>query len=344
MSQSPETVFFEKYEGAGNDFLVVDADLPVPNRAAFARGHCDRSTGVTHQSAPRDGADGVLFLALSETTTPPRVVMTLVQPDGSVAEMCGNGARCAAAWAANRTDETEFMLDTPAGTRHTDVDGDSVTVEMGRPCFDPGSVPLVRDEPLVDAPVEALAGTPAEGVHVTAVDTGVPHAVVFVDDVDAVDLDRLAQPIRHAEVFPEGANVTVAARADDGFHQRTFERGVEGETQACGTGAVAVVAAARRLGMLDTDESDADTCWVRVSPPGGDLHAAIPATRRALLRGPVSLSFDGSLPVDPSAEVPADRDRSAVERNFDGKPRSDGGTGLVGDNRGRRRLFGGEEE
>lgn len=307
MSQSRGTVPFEKYEGAGNDFVVVDADRPVPNRAAFAAAHCDRERGVSDPSADRAGADGVLFLALSEGTRPPRVVMTLVQPDGSVAEMCGNGARCAAAWAASRTGASEFMLDTPAGTRQASVDDDAVTVEMGRPRFGPGAVPLARDGPLVDASIESLEGTPAEGVRVTAVDTGVPHAVVFVDDVDAVDVDRLAPPIRHAEAFPEGANVTLAARDGDGFRQRTYERGVEGETRACGTGAVAVVAAATRVGLLDGGESGLfdgdqdDPRWVRVSPPGGDLQVAIPDGGRASLRGPATKSFEGDLPIVPAA-------------------------------------------
>lgn len=325
MSEPRETVFFEKYDGTGNDFLVVDAALPVPDRAAFASAHCDRETGVTRGTAGRDGADGVLFLALSEATAPPRVVMTLVQPDGSVAEMCGNGARCAAAWAAGVTDATEFVLDTPAGTRHTVVDegGERVTVEMGRPAFVPEAVPLARDDPLVDEPLESLAGTPAEGLRVTAVDTGVPHAVVFVDDVDAVDIDAVAPPIRRADCFPKGANVTFASRDGDGFRQRTYERGVEGETRACGTGAVAVVAAARRLGRLDGCGADSDERWVRVSPPGGDLRVSVPKTGFARLRGPAVKSFEGTLPVPSSAENPV---TSAGEGSFYGRTGSDGRT------------------
>lgn len=333
MSLGPDHVFFEKYDGTGNDFIVVDGELPVPNRKLFAGAHCDRNAGVTHRDATRDGADGVLFLALSEGTSPPRVIMTLVQPDGSVAEMCGNGARCAAAWAASRVDASEFMLDTPAGTRHTAVDGDTVTVEMGRPSVDPESVPLAGDEPLVDEPLPEVEGTPAEGLRVTAVDTGVPHAVVFVDDVDDVDIDEVAPPIRHADCFPEGANVTLAARDGDGFRQRTFERGVEGETQACGTGAVAVVAAAKRVGLLDDgsdteadDETDADAAdeaddgWVRVSPPGGDLSVRVPDEGFAALRGPAVKSYEGMLPVGPASERTLLRDADQPRsEGFDGQ-------------------------
>ena len=267
------SVPFEKYHGTGNDFVVVDAVRTVPDRAAFARSVCDRQRGV--------GADGVLFLALETAYRPSRVVMTLVQPDGSTAAMCGNGARCAAHWAARRSDAETVMVDTQAGTRRATVgdgeaDASEAAVEMGAPTFAPGDVPLARDDPLVEERVGDYA--------VTAVNTGVPHAVAFVDDVDDVPVERDAPEIRHADVFPEGANVTFASRAGDAaFDQRTFERGVEGETDSCGTGAVAVAAVARRLGLTDADS-------VAVSPPGGDLAVAFD-DGRATLSGPVVREF-----------------------------------------------------
>jgi diaminopimelate epimerase len=137
-----------------------------------------------------------------------------------------------------------------------------------------------------------------KGLTVTAVNTGVPHAVAFLDstaELAGVDLDTVAPPIRHAEAFPRGTNVTLAARDGDGFRQRTFERGVEGETRSCGTGAVAVVAAARRLGLVGTEE-------VRVSPPGGDLFIRVPDRGEATLRGPVVREFAGELDVVPAAK------------------------------------------
>ncbi|WP_338739528.1 diaminopimelate epimerase [Haloplanus salilacus] len=284
------TIRAEKFHGTENDFLVVPADAPVTDRAAFAATHCDRETGV---GGERTGADGVLFLDLDPTASPVRVTMTLVQPDGSVAAMCGNGARVAATWAARETGEREVVIGTPAGDRHAVVRSEGVTVEMGRPSFDPADVPLAHDAggPLID--------TPIEGLTVTALNTGVPHAVAFVDDVDEVDLDAVAPPVRHATIFPEGANVTLASRVeidDDAregapgapaaFRQRTFERGVEGETLACGTGAVALVAAAKRTGRLETDGP------VRVSPPGGDLVIVVPDDGPATLTGPVEREFD----------------------------------------------------
>jgi diaminopimelate epimerase len=291
------SVTAEKYGGTGNDFLVLPADAPVPDRAAFAATHCDRETGV---GGERTGADGVLFLDLDPTASPVRVTMTLVQPDGSVAAMCGNGARVAATWAARETGARGVVIGTPAGDRRAVVRHDGVTVEMGQPSFDPADVPLAPDVggPLVDREVAGLS--------VTAVNTGVPHAVAFVDDVDAVDLATVAPPVRHADAFPEGANVTLAARVrlDDGaregapgepdaFRQRTYERGVEGETLACGTGAVAVVAAARHTGRLDAEGP------VRVSPPGGDLVIVVPDDGPATLTGSVEREFAVDLEVPP---------------------------------------------
>ncbi|ELZ37298.1 diaminopimelate epimerase [Halorubrum saccharovorum DSM 1137] len=310
---SAYAVPFEKYHGTGNDFIVVDADAEaVGDRAAFARAHCDRETGVdgeTFDAAAasgadgnpgRRGADGVLFLSVEERFDPTRVVMTLVQPDGSTATMCGNGARVVARWAHDRTGDREFMIDTQAGTRRASVNADATaaTIEMGEPTFDPRWVPLARDEPLIDEPVEGLT--------VTAVNTGVPHAVAFVDGgrddpdgIGAVDLDAVAPPVRHAEVFPEGANVNLAAVVDDGsgdgpavIDQRTFERGVEGETRSCGTGAVAVVAAARRLDLIDGDSAVS-------RPPGGDLEISVPDRGHATLTGPVAREYGGTLPADP---------------------------------------------
>ena len=333
---STHAVPFEKYHGTGNDFIVVDADAGgVGDRAAFARAHCDRETGVdgadfdvdtgrdggadfdvdtgrddTANHSDRRGADGVLFLSVEERFTPTRVVMTLVQPDGSTATMCGNGVRVVARWAHDRTGDHEFMIDTQAGTRRASVNADATaaTIEMGEPTFTPLQIPLARDETLIDEPVEGLT--------VTAVNTGVPHAVAFLDGerddpdgidtdgidpdgVDAVDIDAVAPRVRHADVFPEGANVTLASVVDDGseggpaiIDQRTFERGVEGETRSCGTGAVAVVAAARRLGLIDGESAVS-------RPPGGDLEITVPERGRATLTGPVAREYRGTLPVDP---------------------------------------------
>jgi len=271
---------YRKYHGTGNDFAVVEADALRSERSRFGVEVCEALD-----------ADGVLFLDLDRRTDPPRVGFRLFQPDGSTASMCGNGARVAARWAAEVTEEREFVLETPAGDRHATVDGElpvtaerdtRVTVEMGTPTFDPEAIPVDAPGPVVEEPLE--------GFEVTAVNTGVPHAVAFVEDIDALDLEAVAPPIRHADRFPEGANATFAEPGQDvAFRQRTYERGVEGETQACGTGAVAIAAVAGRLGFVEPGAE------LQIAPPGGTLDVRVPAGESATLAGPTTFEFEDSV-------------------------------------------------
>lgn len=274
----------EKFHGTGNDFAVVDASAPIADPETFATTICDRSLGISHPRSETVGADGVLFLSLEADGDPPRVGMRLVQPDGSVADMCGNGARCAAAWAAHRTDAAEVIVETDAGQypatiESTSGDGRSwvVQLEMGPPVFTPADIPTADAEPVRERDIGGLC--------VTAVRIGVPHAVAFVDDIHTVDLETVAPPVRHAAVFPEGANVTVAAPDGEGYVQRTYERGVEGETDSCGTGAVAVVAVAVSLGRHPAGEP------VAVSPVGGTLTVTV-SSNSSTLRGPAVRSYE----------------------------------------------------
>ena len=303
---------YEKYHGTGNDFLIVDATAFTGDRRRFAQRHCDRESGVRATGSDRRGADGVLFLTISEDAEPIRVTMTLIQPDGSAAAMCGNGARCVAEWVSRRTGATEVVIDTPAGPRLAQVHSEpgTVTIEMGHPSFDPDDVPLAGAAELINEPAGALADVPRPDIRFTAVGTGVPHAVGFVDDVDHLDVDALAEPVRHAERFPQGANVNLAAPVSGSgldasapsptdtvpiptFRQRTFERGVESETRSCGTGAVAIAAVAKRLGRTNGDR-------VRTRPPGGELIVEIPETGPATLTGPVTRESVGKLPTEKS--------------------------------------------
>lgn len=267
---------FEKWHGAGNDFILIDGranDVTDPRTLAIRE--CSPADGI--------GADGLLVLVPDADADPVRVEMTLYQPDGSTAAMCGNGARCVAKWMATRHNVERVTVDTPAGPRDATVSGDEVTVEMGAYSFDPALVPLAGPEPLIDAPLGDLM--------VTAVNTGVPHAVSLVDDVDAIDLETVAPPIRHADIFTEGANVTIADQRNGAFRQRTFERGVEGETVACGTGAVAIGAVAYRREMIGADDPTI------VYPPGGTLAVRIRANGTAALSGPVEHEFSGEVAI-----------------------------------------------
>lgn len=263
---------FTKAHGNGNDFLIVNEwdGERVEDPSAFAENYCDRRFGV--------GGDGVLFLRRPEDATN-EMRMVLLQPDGGEAEMCGNGARCLVRYAVKEgyaQEGEEVLVETLAGVREGVCEGDDVRVEMGVPSFDADDVPARRDV------VEEVV----EGWKVTAVNTGVPHAVTFVEGLDGVNVEEAAPPVRHADVFPEGANVNFVEREDDGFRVRTFERGVEAETLACGTGAVAVAAVARHLGKTDEDE-------VRVETRGGPLTITFDDDRTAYMRGPAVLVYEG---------------------------------------------------
>ncbi len=271
---------YRKYHGTGNDFAVVEAEHLQSDRSRFGIEVCDELD-----------ADGVLFLHIDQDAEPPTVGFRLVQPDGSTAGMCGNGARVAARWAMERTGDREFVLDTPAGKRRTTVHEDErVTVEMDTPTFSPAAIPVEAEEPVIE---ESIAG-----FEITAVDTGVPHAVALVDDIDGIDIDGAAPPIRHAERFPEGANVTFAQPDDSlDFRQRTFERGVEGETLSCGTGAVAIAAVAIRLGLAASGEV------LEIAPPGGVLRVSLPVEGAATLEGPTTFEFEDAFGFETGAET-----------------------------------------
>ncbi|MDD1741406.1 MAG: diaminopimelate epimerase, partial [Methanothrix sp.] len=222
---------------------------------------------------------GVLFLARS---TRADLGMRLIQPDGSEAEMCGNGIRCLAkyAWDGGYVGE-RFDVETLAGIIPVQVrEGEGsfwAKVNMGQPKFDRPAIPACGSGDLLQERIEELC--------VSAVNTGVPHAVVFVDDLD-FDIMKLAPSIRHSSLFPEGANVNFV-KLGQHLEIRTFERGVEGETLSCGTGSVAAASIARRLGMAGDE--------VVVQTRGGPL---ISASRRAahLWRGRRSLSAPESCP------------------------------------------------
>ncbi|WP_135304889.1 diaminopimelate epimerase [Haloarcula amylovorans] len=279
-------VCISKWNGTGNEFVIVDKTADIEDRGAFTKAVCDRESGLEHPEADVQGADGVLFLSLQQGT-PPRVEMHHIQPDGSTPDMCGNGVRCAAKWAASKLDTTTVTVDTGAGPHPAEVSGRSVKVRMQEPSFASADIPLRTDNPLIAESIN--------GVTVTAVTTGVPHAVAFVEDVHAVELSAVAPPIRYADVFPDGANVTFAHEGpgNNRFHQRTFERGVEGETAACGTGAIAIAAAAVKTGRRQAGTE------LTIVPPGGELTVQT-GGERTTLTGPVEREFDTALDFDGS--------------------------------------------
>jgi len=210
---------FTKMVASGNDFVVVDSlsRYPVIPLKKLAKEICDRKYGM--------GADGLLVLEKSKVAD---VKMRIFNPDGSEAEMCGNGARCVAFWvAANRKPQTaNLKIETKAGIIDVQVWVDNIKIKL----TDPKDLKL-------DIPIK-INNRPLK---VNFINTGVPHAVIFVEGLDKIDVANLGRQIRYHHKFkPAGTNVDfVEVLTDDSIKIRTYERGVEDETLACGTGSVA---------------------------------------------------------------------------------------------------------
>lgn len=274
MSNTPNLAF-TKMHGAGNDFVFLDQrELPedlILTREVIAF-LCDRRLGV--------GADGLIIIEPGrQGSTDFR--MTYFNADGGEVEMCGNGARCSVAFAYARDLVGQACtFDTQAGVLTGVVhSADDITVSLT------GWTDL-------DLQVE-LPGSPWD--HHAACNTGVPHLVIPVSDTENIDLRKWGSTFRHHEIFaPAGTNVNWVARAEGAneFLLRTYERGVEDETLACGTGASA---AAVVLCHLDQAESP-----VAVRTRGGDL-LQITVDReqgKLLLRGPAVASYSGHIQLD----------------------------------------------
>jgi len=270
----PHSLTFTKLHGNGNDFILVDetgqGQVAESEKIRFAIACCHRNFGI--------GADGVLFLTNSSRAD---LGMRLIQPDGSEAEMCGNGIRCLAKYAWDTGYVGEFFdVETLAGiipVQVREMDGSFwAKVDMGVPKFDRPSIPACGIGELVSEEIE--------GCKVSAVNTGVPHAVIFVEDM-VFDIRETAPLIRHNSLFPEGANVNFV-KIGQPLEIRTFERGVEGETLSCGTGSVAAASVARRLGLVDDE--------VRVQTKGGPLIITFEEDK-AFMEGPAVTVFSGEL-------------------------------------------------
>jgi diaminopimelate epimerase len=225
------SIAFTKMSGCGNDFILIDNRrriLDEDTLDALVTGICRRRLSV--------GADGVILI---ESAAAADFRWRFYNADGSRAEMCGNGARCAARFAVmNGISGPQVHFETGAGLIRAQVDGMRVRVTM----TEPGELKL-------DRPLALSVGD----FRVSTVNTGVPHAVLMVPDVDAVDVVAIGREIRrHPDFAPDGTNADfLSTDGAGGLTIRTYERGVEDETLACGTGAVAgALVAAETLGMV----------------------------------------------------------------------------------------------
>ncbi|MDR3270744.1 MAG: diaminopimelate epimerase [Peptococcaceae bacterium] len=277
---------FVKMQGLGNDFVFLDhlerlaasADYPE-----LARRMCDRHFGI--------GADG-LIIVLPSTLADAQ--MRIYNADGSEAEMCGNGIRCFARYLydAGYVNRLEQRIETLAGVLSVrlHVRGEDfleATVDMGEPIFAPERIP-VRAE--LDPVVNAELTVEGQNVHFTALSMGNPHCVIFVEDVDQVDLAKLGRAIERHPLFPRQTNVEfVRVDSPQEITMRVWERGA-GATLACGTGACAALIAAAL--------SDRTKRQATVHLPGGDLTIEWRIDRRVYLTGPAEYVCSGEYLVE----------------------------------------------
>ena len=277
---------FVKMQGAGNDFVLVDAlKKPVKIGAGLARDLCDRRFGV--------GADQILLLEPSKKAD---FKMRVMNPDGSEVEMCGNGIRCAALYAfeTGRVKKKEMAVETLAGLIRPSLQGKGrVRVDMGEPVLEAEAIPTTGRGRVIDhdfsfsPPSFGRAGERVGSVNleITAVSMGNPHCVVFVDDLDKTPVEDWGPVIETHPFFPKRVNVEfVQVKGPDAARVRVWERGA-GITLACGTGACAVGVAGVLTGRFHRK--------VDLDLPGGTLAIEWAPDNHVFMTGPAAFVFNG---------------------------------------------------
>jgi diaminopimelate epimerase len=276
----PATLPFRKMNGLGNEILVVDvrgrkdAIGPAAARAAAGRPQSRFDQMMVLHDARSAGTDAYI---------------RIWNADGSEAEACGNGMRCVGWVVAGATGRKALRFETAAGVLDVKVaDIEHITVDMGSPRFGWKDIPLA--EPFHDTKAIELQIGPIDKpiLHSpSVVNMGNPHAVFWVDDVNAYDLVRIGPMLENHPIFPERANISLArVTSASTITVRTWERGA-GLTKACGSAACATVVCAARKGLTGRT--------VTVTLPGGPLLIEWRADDRVLMTGPVELEHEGVL-------------------------------------------------
>lgn len=274
------TIPFRKMNGLGNDFVVLDAracDLKLSEDEV--RSIADRSHGI--------GCDQLIVLEPARSAD---VFMRIYNADGSEVGACGNAARCVGYVLAQETGRESASIETSAGVLQARAaSADSVTIDMGEPRFGWQDIPLA--EPFHDTTgIELQIGPIDEPIlySPSVVNVGNPHAIFWVDDIDAHDLARFGPLLENHPVFPERANITLAqVLSPTHIRIRTWERGA-GLTKACGTAACATVVAAARKRLAER-RAHVDL------PGGGQLLIEWAENGHILMSGPAELEYEGVL-------------------------------------------------
>lgn len=276
---------FTKMHGLGNDFVVIDAiNQPISLNTEQICFIADRHFGV--------GCDQLLLVQKSDVDGAD-FRYRIFNSDGGEVEQCGNGARCFATFVHDEglTDKTVIPVITSGGLITLKLESDGqVTVDMGRPNFQPESLPFLANnqpEENQQPPIYSL-DIGGETVEFSVVSVGNPHAVIQVEDIDTAPVEELGAKIQAHEAFPNSVNVGFMQVVDSlNVHLRVYERGV-GETQACGTGACAAMTVGRRRGLLDEN--------VAVNLSGGSLSIRWAGDENpVMMTGSTATVFTGTL-------------------------------------------------
>ena len=275
---------FTKMHGIGNDYVYVNCfEETVEDPAAVARFVSDRHFGI--------GSDGLLLIKPSEAAD---CEMDMYNLDGSQGAMCGNGIRCVAKYAYDYgiVHKTQISVATRSGIKYLDLtvkDGkvSQVKVNMGAPILTASQIPVVSEkEEVINEPLEVNGET----YYITAVSMGNPHAIVYMTDVDHLDIEKIGPSFENHVAFPDRVNTEFVEVLDEHtVKMRVWERG-SGETLACGTGACAVAVASILNERVDSDKP------VTVKLLGGDLEIYWNRQENLVyMTGPATTVFDGEI-------------------------------------------------
>ena len=285
-------LFFTKMHGLGNDYIYMDGfDSRMSKPAAWPSEQKGRLAVMMSRRHTGIGADGLIFIQPSEEAA---FRMEMYNADGSRGAMCGNGIRCVAKYAYDYgiVNKTNISVATKSGVKYLDLsirDGkvSMVKVNMGAPILQAALIPVVaQTEQVINTPIEVDGKT----YYFTAVSMGNPHAVVYMDDVDGLDIEKIGPSFESHVNFPDRVNTEFVKVIDRHTVQmRVWERG-SGETLACGTGACAVAVASILNGLVDRDQP------VTVKLLGGDLNIFWDENDdQVYMTGPATTVFDGEI-------------------------------------------------
>lgn len=276
---------FTKMEGCGNDYVYVDCTKnEMKNPGEIAKKVSDRHFGI--------GSDGLILIKSSEKAD---FFMEMYNADGSRSAMCGNGIRCVGKFVYDKglTNKTQVAVDTLAGIKYLDlnvVDGKvaSVKVNMGNPILEADKIPVKASKtPVINEKI-TVAGKEYE---MTCVSMGNPHAIVYMDSIDDLEIEKIGPLFEHHEVFPERTNTEFIEVVDrKTLKMRVWERGA-GETWACGTGACATLVASVLNGLCENEAT--------IKLLGGDLKITWDRERDLIfMEGPATTVFEGTIEIE----------------------------------------------